>query len=49
MPKHVTGFKIMYNLQFYYVRKLVYVNTIEPVYNDIGIYEPSYITTDILW
>ena len=28
---------------------LVYVNTVEPFYNDIGIYEPPYITTDILW
>jgi hypothetical protein len=39
----------MYILQFYYVHKLVYVNTIEAVYNDIGIYEPSYITIDIQW
>jgi hypothetical protein len=24
-------------------------NTVEPVYNDIGLYDTSYITSDILW
>jgi hypothetical protein len=25
------------------------VNTVEPVYNDIGVYDTLYITSDILW
>jgi hypothetical protein len=29
--------------------KIATVNTVEPGYNDIGLYDTSFITSDVLW